>query len=328
MTVNKIEKIEKNQYTYILPIGIAPSKIEDCREELEAALGGICEFDVKGRVITITVYKGSLPNNIKYHLPEQDEKGLTVPIGYNMRGELITINMADDKNCYVLCAGYQGTGKSTLARGIINAIVQYPPEWVKLVLIDLKMGVELKHWQNYPHKWLEAWNPDKPELKYVLTQLNAEIKRRYILFEEKGVRDINFYRKKIGQMSYIFLVIDEYAELSNAVGGEDMQTLLKRTLQIGRAAGLKCCLFTLRPTVDIVTGSIKALFPTRIALRCVSKLESRIILDIDGAEMLENMPGRALMLNNAKYEKIQIMNYNLSDDICELDSGEHIDSIE
>jgi DNA segregation ATPase FtsK/SpoIIIE-like protein len=80
-------------------------------------------------------------------------------------------------------------------------------------------------------------------------------------------------------------------------------------------------LFTLRPTVDNITGSIKALFPTRIALRCVSKLESRIILDIDGAELLENVAGRALMLNNAKYEKIQIMNYNLSDEVCEEHNG-------
>lgn len=320
--------IEKKVYRYLLPIGLAPKKVVECKEELEAALGGVCEFDFKGRYITITCYKGELPKVIPYQIPEQNPKGLTIPIGYNMAGDLITIDQASDSSCYILAGGYQGTGKSNLANGMCYAITRYPPEWVRLVLIDLKRGVELKQWASYPHKWLTAFRPDMPELKHCLTMLKAEIDKRYTMFEQAGVRDINFYRKKVGPMNYIYLVVDEFAELTNSDDGEKMQTLLKRILQVGRAAGLRCSIFLQRPTVTNVSGDIKALFPTRIALRCATKLESRVILDTDGAELLEDeTPGRALILHKARYEKIQIMKY-LSPDTCVLPTAEHNDAIE
>jgi S-DNA-T family DNA segregation ATPase FtsK/SpoIIIE len=110
-------------------------------------------------------------------------------------------------------------------------------------------------------------------------------------------------------MNYIFLVVDEFAELSNAKDGDEMQILLKRTLNLGRAAGLRCVIFTQRPTVDNITGSIKALFPDRIALRCATKLESKIIIDVKGAEQLEDIPGRAILLSGAKFQKVQVMHY-------------------
>lgn len=264
-----------------------------------------------GQIIYLDIYKGKMKHNIPYTLPTQQPNTLTIPIGYNSKNELITINMASDSHCYLLGAGYQGTGKSTLANGIINAIVQYPPEYVRIILIDLKMGVELKQWSiSHPnHTWLQAYDPEKSELKHVLTMLNKEIRKRYNLFEKHNVKDIHEYRSKVAPMNFLFLVIDEFAELSNSKDGDEMQTLVKRTLQIGRAAGLRSTVFCQRITVDNISGSIKALFPDRIAFRCATKLESRIILDQDGAEALEDYPGRALLLSSAKLTKIQVMNY-------------------
>lgn len=262
-----------------------------------------------GQTVYLDVYKGKMKTNIPYTLPKQDPKGLTVPIGYNIKNELITMNMASDSRCYLLGGGYQGTGKSTLANGIIYSLLQYPPEHVRLILIDLKMGVELKQWSNYPHIWLQAYDPEKSELKHVLTMLNKEIRKRYELFDKHKVKNIHQYHTQVAPMNYIFLVIDEFAELSLSKDGDELQILVQHIHQIGRAAGLRTIIFTQRPTVDSITGSIKALFQNRIAFRCATKLESRIILDQDGAESLDDYPGRALFLSSAKLTPIQVMNY-------------------
>jgi DNA segregation ATPase FtsK/SpoIIIE-like protein len=303
--------IQIQKYHYTLPIGMSPSKIESIKEQLSYALNGEIEITTHNHIVTITCYKGSLPTDIPYTLPSQLSNTLIVPIGYSLSSNLITINMASDSHCNLLGGGYQGTGKSTLANGIIYSILQYPPEWVRIILIDLKMGVELKQWSiSHPnHIWLQAYDPEKSELKHTLTMLNKEIRKRYQLFEKYKVKDIHQYRKQVAPLNYLFLVIDEFAELSSSKDGDDMQTLLKRTLQIGRAAGLRTIIFTQRPVVESITGSIKALFPDRIAMRCATKLESRIILDQDGAEQLEDTPGRALFLSSAKLTKVQVMNY-------------------
>jgi len=309
----KNNQIQKETYHYTLPIGMSPSRIESIKEQLSYALNGEIEITTKNHIVTITCYKGSLPSNIPYTLPlEQPQPNtLTVPIGYSLSSNLITINMASDSHCNLLGGGYQGTGKSTLANGIIYSILQYPPEYVRIILIDLKMGVELKQWSiSHPnHIWLQAYDPEKSELKHVLTMLNKEIRKRYNLFEKYKVKDIHQYNQQVEPLNYLFLVIDEFAELSSSKDGDEMQLLLKRTLQIGRAAGLRTIIFTQRPVVEAITGSIKALFPDRIAMRCATKLESRIILDQDGAEQLEDVPGRALFLSSAKLTKVQVMNY-------------------
>lgn len=317
--------IQIQKFNYILPIGMSPSKFESIKEELEYALNGTVEFTTKNRVVTITLYKGQLSHNIPYTLPEQNPNGLTIPIGYSLSNELLTINMANSNQTNLLAGGYIGMGKSNLANGIINAIIQYSPEHVRLVLIDLKRGVELSQWDTYPHKWLTAYDPDKPELKYVLTMIKKEIDKRYELFRTHNVKDIEEYRKKTKQpLNYIFIVVDEFAELSSTEDGDSLQNQYKRIVQVGRAAGVKNCVFIQRPTVDNITGSIKSNFPIRIAFRCVTKLESRIILDVDIAEELEDFPGRAILLANAKYQKIQTMKFNFENKDKEMISNDTI----
>lgn len=302
--------IEKHHL--MLPIGMAPSKVKACKEQLESTLGGTVEFITKNNIVTIIVYKGNLSTNIPYTLPDQNPTGLTIPIGYSLSNELITLDMSKDTAVNILCGGYIGMGKSNLANGILHAIHQYPPQHVRTVLIDLKRGADLSQWSTHPHKWLTAYDPDKPELKYILTMIKKEIDRRYDLFKKYNLHpgNIDEYRKKIGKMNYIFIVVDEFAELSSTEEGDDLQKQFKRIVQIGRAAGIRCCIFIQRPTVDNITGSIKALLPIRIAFRCVTKLESRIILDEEGAEELEEVQGRAILMAFGKYQKIQTMKFD------------------
>lgn len=304
--------MKHERYQLHLNPGQSLKDIEQIIEPIKSFMWA-SEIEVSGfgQTVYLDIYKGKMKTNIPYTLPDQDPNGLTIPIGYNTKNQQVTINMASDSHCYLLGGGYQGTGKSTLANGIIYSILQYPPEWVRIILIDLKMGVELKQWSiSHPdHIWLQAYDPETSHLKHTLTMLNKQIRKRYELFEKYNVKDIHQYRKEIAPMNYLFLVIDEFAELSSSKDGDEMQILLKRTLQIGRAAGLRAIIFTQRPVVEAITGSIKALFPDRIAFRCATKLESRIILDQDGAESLEDYPGRVLLLSSAKLTPIQVMNY-------------------
>ena len=135
----------KKQYKYVLPVGLAPSKVEGCREELEAALGGVCEFESNGRVVTITLFQNKLEKEYRYQCPEVS-KGLTVPIGYSIEGELITLNMASDSHCFLLAGGNPGTGKSVFLNGCVDCLSHYEPEYLKMIFIDMKMGCELGSW--------------------------------------------------------------------------------------------------------------------------------------------------------------------------------------
>jgi DNA segregation ATPase FtsK/SpoIIIE-like protein len=302
----------KNRYSYILPIGLAPSKIEGCREELEAALGGHCDFEINGRVVTITAYKGKLKKRIKYRRPEVDE-GLIIPIGYGMEGELIILDMSSDSHCYLLAGGNPGTGKSVFLNGCIDCISQYPSEHVRFVFIDMKMGVELGSWYSLPHKWLTAEDPTRPELKHVLTQLLAEIKKRMKLFKAAGVKKISDYNRAFPdkKMNYIMVIVDEYAEIKNSDNGDEYEVLMKSALQIGRAAGLRAIVATQRPTTDCISGTVKAVFTDRIAFAVSSALNSRVILDSDGAEKLPNdVPGRAIFLTGSRFREVQVMDYS------------------
>jgi|GEM_PF-3001907 len=317
-------------YNYLLPVGMAPSKIEGCREELEAALGGICEFEVKGRVVTITVHKGSMTKGIKYVRPEVSE-GLFIPIGQGVDGKLIMLDMASDSHCFLLAGGNPGTGKSVFLNQGIDCLSQYPPEYLRLVLIDMKLGCELGDWETLPNTWLTAYDPTKPELKYVLSMILAEIKKRMKLFKAAGVKKVADYNQLNPEKSlpFIMIVIDEYSEIKNSDEGNDYEHLLKSILQMGRAAGVRCIAATQRPTVDCVSGTIKAVFTDRIAFAVSSALNSRVILDCDGAEKLPNdVPGRAIFLTGSKFQTVQVMDYSSSSVPQVLPTTEHMDSID
>ena len=312
--------MKKKVIGYSLPIGMSPKAITDKIHELRYATGASwVDVNTVGRRVDLMLYFGEMESNIPYELPENlADYRLPIPIGYDMDDKLIMLDMGGDAHPYILVGGNPGTGKSVFIKGAVNCLTQFPPEYVRLVLIDMKYGVELGQWREHPNKWLFADDPlEGSRLKQTFGMLKIEIKNRMNLFKEKGeevgrkILKMEEYNQVADKpLHYIMLVIDEYAELKNTEKGNDYEGTLKSNLQTGRAAGIRCIAATQRPTVDCVSGTVKAVFNDRLAFAVASKLNSRVILDADGAEEIpSDIPGRAIFLTGSTYKTIQVMNY-------------------
>lgn len=295
-----------NSFAYVLPDGLSPQAIEKIKPELEYALQGHVDIQTRGRKVLISVHKNQLPPKINYHpLPEAIENGLSIPIGYTFTGPL-ALNMASDSHCYMLVGGNPGTGKSNFLNQVIQSLIStYTPGQVKLILIDLKLGVEFSQYERQSHTWLTAYDPSHTELQFALEDLELEIRRRMKLFQLAGVRKIGQYHDLGYELPYLMLVIDEYAELH--ASGKEAEAKVKSLLQIGRAAGLRAILATQRPTTDNISGSVKALCTDRLCFQVAGELNSRVILDEPGAERLPDIPGRGIFLTGARFQEVQVM---------------------
>ncbi|MGE3797585.1 MAG: DNA translocase FtsK 4TM domain-containing protein [Thermomicrobiales bacterium] len=219
----------------------------------------------------------------------QRSKGkLPVPLGRDVNGKYIVHDIA--KMPHVLIAGATGSGKSVCINTIISTfMLTRSPSDLRLLMIDPKM-VELTGYNGVPH--LQC--PVITEMDKVVGALRLvvqEMQRRYDLFNKNGVRNLDGYRLKIEdepkaeKVPYLVVIIDELADLM-LTSPMDVETLLQRIAQMGRAAGIHLILATQRPSVDVVTGVIKANVPTRIAFAVSSQTDSRVILDMPGAERL------------------------------------------
>ncbi len=220
----------------------------------------------------------------------QDEKH-TIPIilGKDIGGETQVIDLT--KTPHLLIAGATGSGKSVCVNSLISSILyEKSPEEVRLMLVDPKI-VELKFYNDIPHLLTPVITDPKrafQALQYCL----CEMERRYSLLDAMGVRDIESYNQKIKRkkiattkLPYIVVVVDEFADLM-AVSGKELEGILARLAAMSRAVGIHLVLATQRPSIDVITGLIKANFPSRIAFMVASKTDSRIILDNMGAEKL------------------------------------------
>lgn len=297
----------KKQYKFTLPVGMAPKDIEKVKDEIEYALGGTVDITTEGHIVTINLYKSKLKKKYLYELPNMKGYALGVPIGHS-KDKLNIIDMGRDNHAYMLAAGPQGMGKSTLLNGIINAILQtYTPDDVQLYLIDLKLGVEFSDYKDSPMVAKTCFDPADNKLLPILDDINETIRDRMKLFEEAKVKKIKQYRKKGNIMPYMLLIIDEYYELK--LMDKEVEQKLLQILMIGRAAGLRCIISSCRPVSDILSPSVKALMVDRICFRVADHVNSEVVLDMPGAEKLPNIEGRALWLSGATLTEIQVMNY-------------------
>lgn len=296
------------KFSYLLPTGLSIKDIEKVKDKIEYALNGKVEIEQRGKIVDIIVYRGQIPQKINFKLPEKDGFKLGIPIGYTFENQFLMMDMSSDSHCYLLVGGNPGTGKSNFLNQAIKTIVSnYTPEEVILVLIDLKLGVEFTEWEDYPHVWARAYDPETGEIIGVVKKVSKEVRRRLNIFRDTRVRKISEYHAKGYSMPYIFMVIDEYAEIKN---DKDIERRIKSLLQIGRASGLRAILATQRPTSDNISGSVKALCTDRICFKVADALNSRVILDTDGAESLPDYPGRAIFLTGAKFYEVQVMKYS------------------
>ena len=186
---------------------------------------------------------------------------------------------------HLLIAGATGSGKSVCVNTIITSLLyKSSPEEVKLLLIDPKV-VELAHYNGIPHL-LSPVVTDPKKASNALNWAVNEMNKRYQLFAENGVKDIAGYNRKCeNKMHKIVIIIDELADLMMACGNE-VEDYICRLAQMARAAGMHLIIATQRPSVDVITGIIKANIPSRIAFAVSSQTDSRTILDMGGAEKL------------------------------------------
>lgn len=209
---------------------------------------------------------------------------LTVGLGKDIGGQAIFADLA--KMPHLLIAGSTGSGKSVCVNTLITSILfKAKPDEVKFILIDPKM-VELSNYNGIPHLMVPVVT-DAKKAASVLNWAVQEMEKRYSKFAEKVVRNMETYNAKFpgDKMGAIVIIIDELADLM-MVAPHDVEDAICRLAQKARAAGIHLVLATQRPSVDVITGIIKANIPSRIAFAVSSQIDSRTILDSSGAEKL------------------------------------------
>ena len=220
---------------------------------------------------------------------------MTSPLGIALGKDIAGVAQVADlcKMPHLLIAGSTGSGKSVCVNSIIMSLLfRSSPEDVKLILIDPKV-VELAEYNGIPHLLMPVITEPK-KAAGALSSAVQEMERRYHLFAENNVRDIKSFNKlaatdpMLEKMPYIAIIIDELADLMMVVG-KDVEDSICRIAQKARAAGMHLIVATQRPSVDVITGLIKANIPSRIAFAVSSQVDSRTILDGAGAEKLLGM---------------------------------------
>ncbi len=214
---------------------------------------------------------------------KNSESPLTIALGKDISGNPVITDLK--RLPHLLIAGSTGSGKSIFLHSVILSLIyKSPPDKVKFLMIDPKR-IELSIYDGIPYLLHPVVLDPKTATK-ALRWLVNEMERRYSLFEEVGARNLDSYNENFEEkLPYIVLIIDELADLM-VVSLKEVETLLTRLAQMARAAGIHLLVATQRPSVDVITGTIKVNFPARISFQVTSKVDSRTILDTQGAERL------------------------------------------
>ncbi|WP_420861703.1 DNA translocase FtsK [Tissierella carlieri] len=245
----------------------------------KAAVGIEVPNKVKSSVLFKELIISEEYNNINSSVP--------LALGKDVSGNVIVSTI--DKMPHLLIAGATGSGKSVCINTIIMSILyKSSPEDVKLLLIDPKM-VELSIYNGIPHLLIPVVT-DAKKAAFALNWAVDEMEKRYKLFAQNNVRDMNSYNSKVKasngeELPTIVIIIDELADLM-MVSAQEIEDYICRLAQMARAAGMYLIVATQRPSVDVITGTIKANIPSRISFAVSSQVDSRTILDMAGAEKL------------------------------------------
>ncbi len=302
-------------YEYVPAPGIKLSKIASLADDLAMSMEAL-----RVRIVAPIPGKGAvgieIPNEVRetVYLKEivahdafkKQKHMLSMALGKDLEGNAYVSDLA--KMPHLLVAGATGAGKSVSINTMIMSILfRATPEEVRMIMVDPKM-LELSVYDGIPHLLLPVvTDPKKAAL--ALRWATEEMERRYSILSETGVRGIDAYNKKLSAarergeemvlppkkegeeprklepMPYLVVIVDELADLM-MVASRDVEGSIMRLAQMARAAGIHLILATQRPSVDVITGVIKANFPTRIAFQVASKHDSRTIIDANGAEHL------------------------------------------
>lgn len=303
------------QYAIEVALGTKLSKITGLTNDLALALAAPSgQIRIEAPIPGRSLVGLELPNRSPEFVPlkrvlesdamRESKNKLTVALGLDVSGNPVVTNMA--KMPHALIAGQTGSGKSIAINAFITTILfRASPNEVKFILVDPKR-VELTGYNSIPHLLTPVITEPEKVLS-ALKYLTNEMDRRYKMFAQVGARNIDSYNEISGfqALPYIVLVIDELADIM-LLSPVEVEDAITRLAQMSRATGIHMILATQRPSVDVLTGLIKANVPCRIAFAVASVVDSRVILDIPGAEKLL---GRGDMLflppDEAKPRRIQ-----------------------
>lgn len=247
-------------------------------------------IEVPNKNPSIVTLRSVYESKTYYEIANKDSSSpLTIPLGRDVSGAAVAIDLA--KMPHLLIAGTTGSGKSVAIAAMATALLlSNPPDKIKMVMLDPKM-VELSRFNGLPHL-LGPVETDTERIIGVLKWCTREMDRRYKVLEEQAVRNIDNYNEKFSSrrrgsdyMPHMVILIDEIGDLMMNQPDET-ERAITRLAQMARAVGMHLVIATQRPSVDVITGLIKANFPGRIAFAVASGVDSRVILDTVGAEQL------------------------------------------
>ncbi len=284
------------RFSLAITVGIKVSRIKNLSNDLALALASqsSCvrvEAPIPGTSFVGVEIPNPTPNYvytrdmIKKLRQEADKYELPLILGKDITGKTTIRDL--NKIPHLLVAGATGTGKSVAINSLITGLLMTKtPDEVKFIMIDPKMGVEMAAYNGIPH----LLNPVITDMELVVNALQwtiDEMMRRYRQLKQVHVKKLTEYNKALGYtaMPYIIVVIDEMADLM-LTSGVDVESKIQRLAQMGRAVGVHLILATQRPTVNVITGLIKANVPGRMAFAVATAMDSRVILDDTGAETL------------------------------------------
>lgn len=296
-----------------LGAGVKVSSVSNRADDVSLALSGVpirIVYPMKGKT-TVGVEVPRNPRDFIYlddvlrsRAFRESNHNLPIAMGKDAYGEPSVVDLTSMP--HMLVAGTTGSGKSVFVNTLlVSLIVRNSPERLKLILIDPK-SVELALFQTLPHLIMPTVT-DAGTASVALLWTVEEMERRYTLLKESGVRNIDGFNRKMAdadpfmlarvkphfdddtedfKLPYLVVVVDEVADLMQSKHGKEIETNISRLAAKARAAGIHLVLATQRPSTDVITGVIKANFPTRIAFKVITNMDSRVILDTQGAEKL------------------------------------------
>lgn len=290
--------------------GVKINRIENLSDDIALAIKAqsiriIAPIPGKGRVgVEVPNLQSSLVcirdllTSAEYH---KQKSPLSIALGKDITGRSVFGDLDDMP--HLLIAGTTGSGKTVCVNTcILSLLFRGSPNDLKFLMIDPKM-VELMPFNGLPHLLCPVVT-DAKKAAVALNWVVSEMESRYVLLSKAGARNIEAYNEKQEKIPYIIVVVDEFADLMS-VARDQIENAITRLAQLSRAVGIHLILATQRPSVDVITGVIKANLPARVSFKVASKVDSRTVLDSNGAESLLGK-GDMLFLQPGKEDLIRI----------------------
>ena len=297
--VNITPSSSVTRYELQMPPGMPVARILNRADDIAMALSSVGDVRIEAPIPGKSLLGIEVPNKkrkiivLKEVLETKEffeaKSKMAFPLGRDINGNNYVVDIA--RMPHLLIAGATGSGKSVCLNSlIISLLYRAGPEDLRIILIDPKR-VEFNIYADIPHLLIKSIVNEQDKAISAFNWAIEEMERRFALFKKKNAKDIDSYNDRIdrsaeNKLARILIVVDELAELMSSKKAGEVEEKIQRLAQLSRAAGIHLVLATQRPSVDVITGLIKANMPSRIAFRVISQVDSRTIMDYAGAEKL------------------------------------------